>query len=444
MCLHATNDEFLNSPTTHSIRVMMYSMLAYLKIVPAAAIIQDTIELSNFRDWMRFIRNVYNANNKTARLDNFGDVRNAIEDIDEWLDTYKTKYPQRDPQDVLRLIHTDIPGMPGRQEQARLKEEVIKAGLRLIGSGGASAAEWETSILKAEDNYYLWGQIIAPLKWSAEGDTYDKQVFDEYIGLFNRLFDHQTRQGSTIDALLVQTMLCYADYRLNIKDDQSKTGKLGSLSLLNDDRDHSWKRYLRDADLQTSIYAPLFKKLLDRWRSDKSVPDIQELLTKEIAANKDAISDWRYYIVNIKDPENLVKLFSYTKTSGRYVYTTASGLSFIFKSNTFRTANRFELLTCYLAYEPSVLAEGVSAGDPAHTSDPNGAHIDFTLPGGDQIRLSAKEDGRYAISQICGHSILNAPIEGIHLNEVESELKSLKVINPKAKLTLNTNPSQTQ
>ncbi len=419
--------EFLES-TTHSIRVMMYAMLAYLRIVPAATLAQNAQELANFRDWMRFIRNVYNANNKTARLDNFGDVRNAIKAVDEWLERYKTKYTQRNPQDILRLIHTDIPEMPGGQEQARIEEETFKAGLRLYGSGDASASDWEMSILKAEDNYYLWGQIIAPLKWSAHGDTYDKQEFDEYIGLFNRLFDHQTRQGSTIDALLVQTMLCYEDYRLNSKEDQNKTGSLGSLGILNDDRDHSWKRYLRDA--VSGVYAPLFKKLLEQWRTNKSF-SIEELLSQEIAANKGgiSISDWRYFIVNINNPENLVKLFGHTRTSGRYVYSTASGQAYIFKSNTFRTANRFELLTCYLAYEPSVLAEGVSVGEPAHTSDPDGAHVDFTLPGGNQIRLTAKENGLYDISQLSGYPILPHTLTGKSLKDVESELKTLNVIH---------------
>ncbi len=49
----------IDSPT-HNTRVMIYAMLAYLRIAPSQVIDKDTTEKANFIDWMRFIRNVYN------------------------------------------------------------------------------------------------------------------------------------------------------------------------------------------------------------------------------------------------------------------------------------------------------------------------------------------------------------------------------------------------
>lgn len=82
-------DEFLDDNLTHNTRVMVYAMFAYLRIIPANAIVQDNTEKANFVDWMRFVRNVYNSDNKNSGLDNFQDVQTAIVAIDQWLDAYK-------------------------------------------------------------------------------------------------------------------------------------------------------------------------------------------------------------------------------------------------------------------------------------------------------------------------------------------------------------------
>ena len=125
--------------------------------------------------------NVFNADNKTARLDNFEDVKGALRAIDKWLDEYVKNYRTKKPQDVLRLIKDHIKSNAHGQEQARLDEEAIKAELRINGTNGVSPKSWEDSILKAEDNFYLRGQIIASLSWSRNGRHYDKALFDEYV-----------------------------------------------------------------------------------------------------------------------------------------------------------------------------------------------------------------------------------------------------------------------
>ena len=82
-------EEFMADSPTYNVRVMMYAMLSYLRIVPSRSIVGNATEEANFIDWMRFIRNVYNSDNKNSGLDNFDDVRTAVKAIDQWLLEFK-------------------------------------------------------------------------------------------------------------------------------------------------------------------------------------------------------------------------------------------------------------------------------------------------------------------------------------------------------------------
>ncbi len=417
---------FLEDNPTHNIRVMVYAMFAYLRIVSAHKIAGNTTEKANFIDWMRFVRNVYNSDNKNSGLDNFGDVKTAIDAIDKWLDEYVKNYRKGTNQDVLRLILNHIQGNANSQEQARLDEEVIKAGLRINGSNGISAADWERSILKAENNFYLWGQIIAPLSWSKNSinKSYVKSLFDIYISRLNQIFTNPIGDGKPVDALLIQAMLCHQDYRHNMNND------LGSLGRLNNNRDYSWKQYLRKKDNNPpEYYGLLFKVLIDRWRSSSFANrPFEDFLKNEIATHKGNIQmiDWRYYIVNISDPQTLLDIFGYIQTNGRYLYTPNNGHSFYFRSNTLRTSYRYELLTTYLSYEKGLLQNGVKASSPASTADDQGAHVDFTLPNNDVIRLSLGNKNLYNIEQLAPRR--NISLLSLDVYGVEMWLKTFGVI----------------
>lgn len=414
---------FLEDNPTHNIRVMVYAMFAYLRIVPASTIAVNNIEKVNFIDWMRFIRNVYNSDNKNSGLDNFGDVQTAIDAIDKWLDVYVKNYRNNNNQDVLRLILNHIKLNANSQEQARLDEEAIKADLRINGSKGISPAGWESSILTAEGNFYLWGQIIAPLSWSYNGVSYDKSLFDNYISRLNQIFTNPIGEDKPIDALLIQAMLCYQDYRHNLKSD------LGSLGRLNNNRDYSWKQYLRKRDNNTGYYGSLFKVLIDRWCSPSlaNLP-FEDFLKYEIDTRKRNIqkTDWRFYIVNISDPKTLLGIFRDIQTYGRYLYTPNNDHSFYFRSNTFRTYYRYELLTTYLSYEKRLLQNGVKASSPANSADDYGAHVDFTLPNKDVFRLSLGNNRSYTIERLVPKG--NLSLFNLDVYGVEMWLKTLGVI----------------
>lgn len=416
---------FMDDKITHNTRVMVYAMFAYLRIVSASTIIADVsgTEKANFIDWMRFMRNVYNADNKNSGLDNFGDVQTAISAIDKWLDEYKNKYRANGKQDILHLIANHIKDNPHGQEQARLEEEAIKANLRINGSNGIAASAWETSLFKAENNFYLWGQIIAPLSWSSNGTSYDKTSFDNYVNRLEQIFTCPICEDKPVDALLIQAMLCRQDYRHNLRNE------LGSLGRLNKNRDYSWKQYLRKKDATTGYYGSLFKELMDSWNLPTFANlSFEDFLKQEIATHKSTYgkTDWQYYIVNFSDPKSLLQIFSDIHTYGRYIYTPNNNHSFYFRSDTFRTYYRYELLTIYLRYETRLLAGGVSTSNLTPTADTRGAHVDFTLPNRDVIRLSLGSPSLYNIERMSPAYCLL--FQDIDILTVEKELVNLGVI----------------
>lgn len=418
---------FMADSPTHNVRVMIYAMLAYLCIVPAQQVYDDPTEKANFIDWMRFVRNVFNPDNKNSGLDNFNDVLSSIAAVDIWLDAYKNSYRMGGNQDVLSLIANFIVANPSSQEKDRLEEEAIKARLRMKGEGSVPAKDWEDSILKAEENYYLWGQIIAPLSWSRINGTYDKRLFDNYIDRLNIFFNKNYKlDDESDDALFIQVMLCLQDYRHNCKNN------LGSLGRFNNDRDHSWKQYLRKLDTATGFYGSLFKDLIDEWIIPANIRlSFTDFLKQKLLASKGkyTITDWQYYIVNIKDPKNLLQLFWDIRTYGRYLYNEPQGHAYLFRSDTQKTANRYELLTAYLGYEKSLLQPGITTSDVAHTADPLGAHIDFTLSNGDIVRLSPGDQTFYNIEeQKNGANGFACIHQNIDVANVEIELKNLGVI----------------
>ena len=420
-------DMYMIDSPTHNTRVMIYAMLAYLRIAPSQVIDKDTTEKANFIDWMRFIRNVYNSDNKNSGLDNFNDVRTSIDAIDNWLTEYETNYRTNNKQDILLLIKDYIKNNAYSQEQARLDEEAIKAELRINGTNGVPASAWEESILKAENNFYLWGQIIAPLSWSFKKQSYDKTAFDEYVDRLNQIFFNPLPEEGPVDALLIQAMLCLQDYRHNLRN------HLGSLGRLNNNRDFSWKQYLRRLDPSTKCYGRLFKEMIDLWLQPTNTHrSFEDLLREIIKTNKTkySVSDWQYYIVNIDNPKTLINIFNFVRTNGRYVYMAPGGHAYYFRSNTFRTVYRYELLTTYLAYEKRLLTNGVTSTCLTSTADELGAHADFIMPNGNLIRLTASDGDLYNIEQ--QNNGTQTPIllhSNININNVETELINLGVIS---------------
>ena len=420
-------EEFIDEFPTHDIRVMIYAMFEYLKINNASTIISDSSEVKkkNFIDWMRFVRNVFNSNNKNSRLDGFDDVQSAIKAIDKWLEEYKRDYIKNTGNDILSLINDYIHTDPCGQENERLNEEQIKAHLRIFGTPGVNPVDWEKSILTAEDNYYLWGQIIAPLSWCLNGNTYDKNRFDEYINHLNLIFngthskDSKSIDSTPVDALIIQAMLCRQDYRHNLSDG------LGSLGRFTDHRDCSWKRYLRTQDTTTKLYGSLFKEIIDEWmKPGNSSLSFEDFLKNDIKVNKGQFNktDWQYYLVNISDPNNLLKILNEcVRTNNRYLYTENGGHTYYFRSDTQRTTIRYEVLTTYLHYETRLLCAGVTSTYLSHTAEVDGAFVDLETPNGIRLRVSLGTQDSYNI-EVFSNGLHTIICQDINILDVEKEL----------------------
>lgn len=423
-------EEFLDEFPTHDTRVMIYAMLEYLKIANASSIAENSVEKKNFIDWMRFIRNIFNSNNKNSRLDSFDDVQSAIEAVDNWLEEYRHNYRKNSNNDVLQLIAEHIQSHPYGQEHERLNEEKIKADLRMSGTAGVSSADWEKSILDAEDNYYLWGQIIAPLSWSKTDLSYDKVMFDQYMERLNLIFNviqatnSKSLDCTPIDALIIQAMICRDDYRHNNKDG------LGSLGRFNDHRDCSWKQYLRKPDSTSGLYGRLFKDLIDEWmKPGKSTLTFREFLEDNIRLKKGSFSktEWKYYLVNISDPNTLLEILNNcVRTNNRYFYTDNNGHAYYFRSDTQRTTIRYEVLTTFLHYETRLHCADVTSTYLSHTAEALGAYVEFKTPNAN-IRLSLGIEGKYNIEDHSNGEI-STICQNIDILDVETELINRGVI----------------
>lgn len=389
-------DDFTGN-VTHYTRVMFYALTKYLGYVHGGAIAGDfsngisenEIESVNFIDWMRFIRNVYLMDNKTARLDNVSDVNSAIDAIDNWLKVFFDKHSKRiSKNEMLEFIKDYIVKNPLKQEQDRLIEEALKAELRL------RSIDWDNAIKSAEENYYLWGQIIAPLSWSEDSTgNYNVNKFNAYMSKFNVIFDKYNRlDGKVVDALLTQAMLCVNDIRA-----MSNTQGLGSLRRFNNHRDYSWKRYLRDKVNGTYGYA--FKQLIDNWMlSENNAKSLEVFLKDFITKEKAQIpnTDWRFYIVNLEANELLEALY-FVQSSTRHIYVNPSGCAYYFRSQTMRTTIRYELITIYLSKIQRLYVSGVRHKNVGHFYGEDGAYVEFELPNNDIVRVKSIGDGFYDV-----------------------------------------------
>jgi hypothetical protein len=263
-------DEFLKEPD-RPLQVAFFAIIAFLRIHPAHEISQNEIYKKDFYDWVRFVRNVVLLRNTEQRIDKPKSQRNAVLALNKILDSYKTT------KVTMRQILSELTNIFGL-ENAVIEEERIKARCRL------NDFRWNELIEDLEGNAYLWGQIIAPIKWSstAEG-VVDIEKFKLYSENLNLLFP-LTNPNNFRAALL-----CLGNYG---------TWKSETDYFLCEDnfhRDRSFKSFLRS---RNSKYGEVIKNLIDKWNIEyQHCNDFDELF--EALRNKEVqqISDWRKYVI---------------------------------------------------------------------------------------------------------------------------------------------------
>ena len=424
---HAESDntllnDFVADSLSHDTRVMFYAMMAYLKHVSAKTMAGDSkiglqpsgLEFENFRDWMRFVRNVFALANRTVRIDKPELVKKACQDVDKWLEKFFADYPTRTaPNNMLEFLK-DLDSLG--QEKIVVDEESLKAKLRmgLLMAGTATASQWESAIYDAENDSHLWGQIIAPLSWSKDNaGNYDLSVFIDYANRLGSLFSQPDA-----DLKLILTCLSMQDYRFNGGADW------GSLGTLDTHRDISWKRHMRSEE--GGIYGVLLKSLIDAWKSPNYIAlSCEDFLENLKSTNLQSIpkTDWRYFICHL-DCSKLKKLFGFVGTSQRYISFEDSHV-YVYRSTSKRVDSvRFELVTLYLYVILESLQDQKKIEDlwVYHVTSNVGALLEFQH-NGDWFAVIPVSDGKYDITKNRLALASNVDILGL-----ETELINIGVI----------------
>jgi hypothetical protein len=265
-------DEYLGEPE-RDLQVAFFAMVAFLRIYPASEIYNDENKKNDFRAWMRFIRNIVILRNTNDRIDNIYKQKKAVSAIGSILEEYK-----KGSSIILETISNlkDKPGL----ENAALEEERIKANLKLF----EDKEEWINEINNLEANEYLWGQLIAPLKWSLQEGKPNLAKFKEYSQKLKELFPLQNPNKFRA------ALLCISNYG-NWKNSPNDL----FLGEANFHRDRSIKRFLRSND---SNYAEVIRQLIDIWNNQfPSCPTFDDFFEKLKANRLPQIKDWRKFII---------------------------------------------------------------------------------------------------------------------------------------------------
>ncbi len=246
--------------------------LGYAELLKLFALYQylaceNDIDQTNLQNWLRIVRNLVeahrlyydNANTFADSLVFFSKIiphRNII--IEYFKDS-------ANPEDK---------GFP----KFIIEEEMLKAELI------TQSDDWKEAIIEIENHPYLNGQIGFLLDWCKDEEgIHNIDRFIEYSEKTKTVFSDEGLKHFD-DFLFERALLATGDYLLS-------KGKNYSF-LINNERDISWKRLLRDDNQKRIVLKLLFDKI--------ELITLTENLEQIVNAFSD-VNDWRYYF--IKYPE---------------------------------------------------------------------------------------------------------------------------------------------
>lgn len=276
--------------------------LGYADLVKLFALYQyvaleENIEREKLTNWMRVIRNLVEGS-RPYSFNNATEFSNALDFVKKLLEQRNTI-----DQYLAETKEVSLSGFLGSQ----VAEEQLKSRLILQND------EWKDVIIKTENHGYFNGQIGFLLDWSKnESGQEDIEKFKIYIEKAKAIFDDKGLRRFE-NNLFERALLATGDYLLS-------RGRNNSF-LINNERDISWKRLLRDRNEKRSILKQLIDKL--------SISSLAESLQKIIDDFSDK-NDWRYYFIQQpemiaacgtqklirKNKDNDILLLGSTTTSG--------------------------------------------------------------------------------------------------------------------------------
>lgn len=275
----SNSSDYLNNISSYPHQVMFYSLVAFVRKYKGEVIAKDVSLKEDFRYWVRFIRNISYLNNSPARIDDKSDVRKAKEVIDLWMEEYSAGRNTGNVKSMCEYISKLDSSKTFFTDTLRVKEEIIKAQLRL------SDSEWDNSFEKYENSDFFNGQIgEALMSWCLDDGVRNKELFKDYTERLMAL----VRCAETDIHLVHQALLCIRDYR------EKETFK-DCLGRFYYDKARSIKHYLRQKN-----YSCIYRDLLSLWRTQyANYTNFRDFSNKLI--NDTKLDDWRKWVLERPD-----------------------------------------------------------------------------------------------------------------------------------------------
>ncbi len=265
--------EFLSDTTFTNekeiFRGAIQSNLSYPDLVIAFGYYQylaseEIIETENLNSWLRIVHNLAEGS-RPYLFNNANEFANALRSINELL-------PNRNSI-VKHFAETQSNTLSGFISE-QVSEEKLKAKL-ISGSD-----DWKKVIIEIENHRYFKGQIGFILDWCKdENGIHNIDIFKEYAGKAKAVFSNDGLKNFD-NYLFERALLATGDYLL-------RKGRNYSF-LINNERDISWKRLLRDSNDKRLVLKTLFDKI--------ELTTLSENLEQIVKDFSDK-NDWRYYFI---------------------------------------------------------------------------------------------------------------------------------------------------
>lgn len=224
---------------------------------------EENIEKEKLKSWMRIVRNLVEGS-RPYLFNNANEFANALRSINQLLQhrNYIVEY----------FAETEIKLLSGFISEQVL-EEKLKA--ELISQN----EDWKNAIIEIENHKYFNGQIGFLLHWCEINSEPNLIHFKQYVEKLKSIFgDNGLNRFDNF--IFERALLATGDYLL-------RKGKNYSF-LIDNERDISWKRLLRDNDEKREI----LKQLVD----NISILDLADNLLDIIERFSDQ-DDWRYNFI---------------------------------------------------------------------------------------------------------------------------------------------------
>jgi hypothetical protein len=261
-------------------------------------------DIEGLQNWMRVI---YNLTENTAPYNNEKEFSNSIKAINQLIP---------ESNDILNSISTldKISGF----DEIQFKEEKIKASLILKSN------DWKELIYSVEKHGYFKGQIgfilflsgieeyfntNNPCDWSDNEDNDFKVKFVKFRDIALKIFNDDGLNTFS-DFIWERALLAKGDFLISEGSNQS--------FLINNDRDISWKRFLK-RDKNHSLHSDIIKQIFNELDANNLASSLETI------KNSYAGTDWRNRFIQTPRLFNYLGVKRYVRKNSSHGFVMFSG-----------------------------------------------------------------------------------------------------------------------